>query len=103
MELIAVADRQQPATLQVQTNKFGSLPVSPADKSLVGDGGMSGFFVARLAFSPDDKSLAIAGYNVIAKVWDLATREVRLTLDASAVDFSADRKTLAAARGRGRK
>ena len=51
VELIAVGDRQEPAPLEVQTTKVEARPSSPADKSLVHDAGMNGFFVARLAFS----------------------------------------------------
>ena len=99
VELVGVADRQDPATLKLQTTKVGSLPITPADKSLVYDAEIGGFYVASLAFSPDDESLALAGYNVVAKVWDLAARQVRVTLDVTAVAFSSDRKTLAAGGG----
>jgi WD40 repeat protein len=58
-----------------------------------------GRHVASIAFSPDGKTLATGGQEGIVKVWDLAGRQVRATLDCKAwigyLAFSPDGKTLA--------
>jgi WD40 repeat protein len=52
-----------------------------------------------LAFSPDDKTLALASYGGVVQLWDLATGKVRRTLTGSSVAFSPDCKTLATGTG----
>jgi WD40 repeat protein len=94
LELIAVVRPRQQGAAQVDTSHVGSLALSPDIKSehLIA-------MVKSLTFSPDDKTLAVAGDNIAAKLFDLATRQVRATLDGTSVAFSPDQKTLATGSG----
>jgi WD40 repeat protein len=67
----------------------------------------SGYAVASLAFSPDDRMLAAAsGDPALVRVWDLATGQLlahfQHSNDAEGIAFSSDGKTLAAANWQGR-
>lgn len=94
LELIAVVRHREQGAAQVDTSSVGSLALSPDIKSehLIA-------MVKSLTFSPDDKTLAVAGDNIAAKLFDLATRQVRATLDGTSVAFSPDQKTLATGSG----
>jgi eukaryotic-like serine/threonine-protein kinase len=90
VKLIAVVNRRQQGAVRVDTSNVGSLALNlnaNTDHLLA--------MVKSLTFSPDDKTLAVAGDNVTAILFDLAARQVRATLDGTSVAFAPDQKTLA--------
>ena len=99
VELVAIVNRSEDRAHEIHTSNIGGLPFNPDDKNLVFNGGKGGFCVKNLAFSPNDKSLAMAGYNVTPTVWDLASRQVKAKLEGDSIAFSPDSKLLATGGG----
>ena len=76
-------------------------PAEAAAKPLAVMRGHSGM-IAAVAFHPDGKTLASAGYDQTIKLWDVVTGELRLTLaghtaNIIALAFSPDGDTLISA------
>src|SRR5262249_22310278 len=75
VELVAVVKGEEQGAIQVHTSRIGSLAFGPDVKD------DPNFVCGSLAFGLNDKTLAMAGMGVTARLWDLSSRQLRGTLD----------------------